>query len=74
MAKLAARLAPGTAQVQPGATRIFHEKGATRLVQDDAQRKGSFLLPLLIKSVGFASKRSKKAVLTENAFPGATCK
>ncbi|WP_414156005.1 hypothetical protein [Pseudomonas sp. BNK-44-a] len=74
MAKLAARLAPGTSRVQPGATRIFHEKGATRLAQDAKQRKGSFLLPLLIKSVAFASKRSKKGVLTEKTFPGATCK
>ncbi|NIE76918.1 hypothetical protein F3J45_20980 [Pantoea sp. Ap-967] len=60
--------------MQPGATRFFHEKGATRLARRLARRKGAFVVRFILKNGGYAPKRSKKAGLTGNARPGATCK
>ncbi|MGY4525378.1 hypothetical protein [Pseudomonas sp. TE21394] len=58
--------------MQPGATLIFDEKGATRQLVDHGHVKGVFSVRFILKTSLFAPKRSKKSALSENAPAGAT--
>jgi hypothetical protein len=58
--------------VQPGATRFFDGKGATRPMNDPTLQICFFLMRFVLKNAGFAPLRSKKAALPENAREGAT--
>ncbi|WP_426810341.1 hypothetical protein ABOC32_05405 [Pseudomonas sp. WOUb67] len=60
--------------MQPGATRIFCVKGATRLTDISTPLKGAFAVRFILKNRVDAPKRSKKAAFTKNAQAGATCK
>jgi hypothetical protein len=60
--------------VQPGATRFFQGKGATRLKDVSIQPKRSLLVQFVMENALFAPNWSKNAVLSENAWLGATGK
>ncbi|MDO7902732.1 hypothetical protein ACE1YR_13330 [Pseudomonas sp. K1(2024)] len=53
---------------------FFSEKGATRPAVSEGTFCSRFLLPQRLKNLAFVAKSSKKAILSENAFMGATCK
>ncbi|MDM3887559.1 hypothetical protein QSV36_18455 [Pseudomonas sp. BCRC 81390] len=60
--------------MQPGATLIFAEKGATRQLADRGSLKGVFSVRFILKTGLIAPKRSKKSALSENPRAGATCR
>ncbi|WP_406820161.1 hypothetical protein ACJA3S_23455 [Pseudomonas sp. KnCO4] len=60
--------------MQPGATLIFDEKGATRQLVGRGSIKGLFSVRFLLKTGLIAPKRRKKSALSENALAGATCR
>ncbi|MEN4828953.1 hypothetical protein ABEH27_20880 [Pseudomonas sp. P39-UII1] len=60
--------------MQPGATRFFRRKGATRLAKIPTSNKGLFTVHFRLKKAFFAPKRSKSKALAEIARAGATCK